>query len=105
MKKLLFIFTLAAICAFATSSFKTVQSANDEVTQTLVISSENVFNTPEEVKNDEKKKKQTVTSNCCPAKTQKTECTEAKQKICTDNKVECPVKKADCPEEKKCPKK
>lgn len=98
MKKLLFIFTLAAICTVATSSFNPAQSANYGLNQTFTVATINSVNAPEDVKKVDKKKKQTATTSCCPAKTEKAECTEAQQKNCAAAKV-------TCTEEKKCTKK
>ena len=93
MKKLLFIFTLAAICAVTTSSFKPAQSANENLKQTLVVASAQDIDSPEDVKKDEKKQKQAATSSCCQAKAEKPACTEKQQKSCAASKVECPAAK------------
>ncbi len=98
MKKLLFIFTIAAICTVATSSFKPIQSADNDSKKTILVVADDLPETPEDVKKDEKKKKQTTTTSCCQAKTQKAECTEAQQKNCV-------APKSNCAEVKKCPKK
>lgn len=106
MKKLLFVFAMAAICAFATSSFPTVQSANEELKQTLVSASAEDFNVPEGVKKEDNKKKPVVASSCCQAKKEKAECTEAQQKSCTETQQKaCTESKKECPKEVKCSKK
>lgn len=91
MKKLLFIFALAAISAIATSSFNPAQSANEYFEQTLVSASALDVDSPEDVKKDKKKQKQTATSGCCQAKAQKAECTEKQQKSCATTKATCPA--------------
>lgn len=93
MKKLLFIFTLAAICAVTTSSFTTVQSADEYSEQTHVVVSAQDVDSPEDVKKDKKKQKQAATTSCCQAKAEKPECTEKQQKSCAASKVECPAAK------------
>jgi hypothetical protein len=98
MKKLLFIFTLAAICTVLTSSFKPIQSANDGFKQTILVVADDLTEAPEDVRKEEKKKKKSPAPACCLAKTQKVECTEAQQNKCAAVKPNCPV-------EKKCPKK
>lgn len=98
MKKLLFIFLLAAISTLATSSFKPIQSANNDSKQTVHVAAAVSTDAPEDVKKDDKKKKQSTATSCCPAKTQKAECTEVQQKNCAASKT-------NCQEVKKCPKK
>lgn len=98
MKKLLFIFAMAAICTFATSSFNTAQSANEFVNQTIVTDVTGAVNSPEDVKKDDKKQKPATSGSCCAAKEQKAECSEKQQKSCAASKV-------NCQEAKKCEKK
>lgn len=93
MKKLLFIFTLAAICAVTTTSFKSTPPVNEDFKQTLVVVSAYDVDSPEDVKNDKKKQQQAATSSCCQAKAEKPECTEKQQQSCAASKVECPAAK------------
>ncbi len=93
MKKLLFIFALAAISAITTSSFKPAQSANEAPAQTVVVALNDAIYSPEDVKKDDKKQKQAKTGSCCQAKAQKAECPEAQQKNCAASKPECPAAK------------
>jgi uncharacterized membrane protein len=57
MKKLLFIFSMALICAITTSSFKPVQSAAAEFNQTITEAPTDVVKSSDKKKEDKKKQK------------------------------------------------
>jgi hypothetical protein len=93
MKKLLFIFSMALICAITTSSFKPVQSAAAEFNQTITEAPTDVVKSSDKKKEDKKKQKKAAVSSCCQAKTQKVECPEAQQKSCAASEVKCQEEK------------